>query len=99
MLPSVKVPVAVNWSLVPLGIELLGAVIVMDCSVGAVTLSVKEFDVIPVWEAVMLVEPVLTAVARPLALILATAELDEAHVAEVVRFCVLPSVNVPVAVN
>lgn len=79
--------------------ELLGAVIVMDCSVGAVTVSVNELDEIPDWEAVMVVEPVVTAVARPVALMLATAGFDEAQVAEVVRFCVLPSVKVPVAAN
>ena len=92
-------PVAVNWSLVPFAIELLGAVIVMDCRVGVVTVSAKEVDVIPLWEAVMVVEPVPTAVARPVALMLATAGFDEAHVADVVRFCVVPSVKVPVAAN
>ena len=85
--------------MVPFGAELLGAVIVMDCSVGAVTVSVTEFEVIPLWEAVMVVEPVVTAVARPLAPILATAGFDEIQVAELVRFCVVPSLNVPLAVN
>jgi hypothetical protein len=48
---------------------------------------------------VILAEPTLFAVDRPLALTVATDVLEELHVAELVRFCVLPSVNVPVAVN
>jgi hypothetical protein len=66
--------------------ELLGAVIVMDCSVAAVTVRVNEFELIPDWEAVTAVEPVPTPVARPVALILAAAGFDELQVTEVVRF-------------
>ena len=47
----------------------------------------------------ILVEPIATPVARPLALMLAAAEFEEAQVAELVRVCVLPSLKVPVAVN
>jgi hypothetical protein len=98
-LPSLKVPDAVNWSVVPFAIEVLAAEIVMDCSVAAVTLSARVLDVIPLWEAVTLVEPTLCPVASPFALIVATLVLDEVHVTELLMFCVLPSVNVPVAVN
>ncbi len=41
--------------------------------------------------AVMVVEPIAPPVAKPLLLIVATAVLEEAQVAEVVRFCVEPS--------
>src|SRR6266851_8681541 len=48
----------------------------------------------------MVVDPVPTAVARPAVLMVATpAAADELHVAVLVRFWVLPSLYVPVAVN
>ena len=99
MLPSLKVPVAVNWTLVPLAIEELLALIVIDCNVAAVTVKAKVLDVIPLCVAVMLLDPIATPVARPRALMLTVAGLEEAHVAVLVRFWVLPSLNVPVAVN
>ena len=43
--------------------------------------------------------PPETPVAKPEALTVATAVADELHAAELVRFCVLPSEYVPVAVN
>ena len=49
--------------------------------------------------AAMVDWPVLSPVARPLALMATTDGFDELHVARVVRFCLLPSLNVPVAVN
>ena len=78
---------------------MLGAVILIDCSAAAVTVSVIEFDVTPLCAALMLVEPTLFAVARPDPLTAAAAEFEEVQVTEVVRFCELPSLNVPVAVN
>lgn len=72
---------------------------VIDCSVAAVTVKAKLLEVIPFWAAVMLLEPIAAPMATPAALILTAAEFDEAHVAVLVRFCVLPSVNVPIAVN
>ena len=80
-------------------IEELDALIVIDCSVAAVTVKATVFDVTPLCEAVMFAEPTLFAVDRPVALIEATVVLEEVHVTELVRFCVLPSVKVPVAVN
>ena len=59
----------------------------------------KAFDVIPFWVAVMLLDPIAAPVARPLALMLTDAGLEEAQVAVFVRFCVLPSLKVPVAEN
>ena len=47
----------------------------------------------------MVTGPLATPVARPPAAIVATAALEEDQVTELVRFCVLPSVKVPVAVN
>jgi hypothetical protein len=43
--------------------------------------------------------PTATPVARPALVIVATAVLDELHVTALVRFCVLLSLYVPVAVN
>ena len=75
------------------------AVIAIDCSVAAVTVSATLFEVTPLCVAVMLLAPTACPVASPLLLIVAAAVFDELHTAEFVRFCVLPSLNVPVAVN
>ena len=83
----------------PFAIELLAAVMVIDCSVAAVTVRANVFDVTPLCVAVMLLEPIATPVARPLLLMVATALFEEAQVAELVKFWVLPSLKVPVAVN
>jgi hypothetical protein len=49
--------------------------------------------------ACIVVLPGTTPVARPLTVIVATAVFVEVQVTELVRFCVLPSLKVPVAVN
>jgi hypothetical protein len=49
--------------------------------------------------AVITVLPGEMLLARPAALIVATPEADEAQVTKAVRFCVLPPVKRPVAVN
>jgi hypothetical protein len=67
--------------------------------VAAVTVKVNEFEVTALEKAVMVEVPMFTAVARPAVLMVATAGVPEVHVAVLVRFCVEPSVNVPVAVN
>jgi hypothetical protein len=82
-----------------LAIDVLVAVMVIDCSVAAVTLSAIVFEVTPLWVAEMLLEPMPAPVATPLALIVAAAVLDDVQIAEVVRSWVLPSLKVPVAVN
>ena len=99
VLPSLKVPVAVNCAVVPLGMEELPALTLIDCSVAAVTASAKLLDVIPLWVAVILLEPMAAPVARPVALMLTAVGLELAQVAVFVRFCVLPSLKVPVALN
>lgn len=83
----------------PFAIEALAAEIVIDCSVAAVTVRAKGLDVIPFWEAVIFVEPTPLAIARPVEAMVATVVLDEVQVTELLMFCALPSVNVPVAVN
>ena len=47
----------------------------------------------------MLVDPMLTPLASPAGLIVATPAAEELHVAVLPRFCVLPSLYVPVATN
>ena len=70
----------------------------MDTSVAAVTVNVVLPLMLPelAW---MVVEPVPTEVANPAVLMVATVRVDELHAAVLVKFCVLPSLNVPVAVN
>src|SRR5262249_31032945 len=91
VLPSLKVPVAVNCSEVPLAMEAFGPLTVIDCSVAAVTAKAKIFDVIPPCVAVMLLEPTATPVNRPPAAMVAAAGLEDVQATEPVRFCVLPS--------
>ena len=67
--------------------------------VGAVTVKLIEFEITPLCVEVMVLEPTPTPVASPLLLRVATAVLDDCQAAVLVRFCVLPSLNVPVAVN
>lgn len=47
----------------------------------------------------MLPAPIATPVARPVELIVAVAKFELLQVTVFVRFCVLPSLKVPVAVN
>lgn len=102
MLPSEKVPVAVNCWVVPRAILRLVGVTAMDTSEAAVTVRVVVPEIVPD-VAVIVVEPVAAGVANPCEpaalLMAATPVLDELHAAAVVRFWVLPSENVPVATN
>lgn len=77
----------------------LAPVLVRVPEITAVTVNAKLFDVIPFWAAVILVEPMATPVARPVVLMLALAGIELAQVAVLLRFWVLPSLKVPVAVN
>ena len=47
----------------------------------------------------MVLVPVPTALAKPVLLMVATEVFEELQVAVLVRFCVLPSLYVPMAVN
>jgi hypothetical protein len=77
-------------------------VIAIETSAAAVTVSFVDPLTVPE-VAVMLAEPTPTLCASPavlgVLLIVAVETVSEDHVAVLVRFCVLPSVNVPVAVN
>ena len=77
----------------------LGALIVIDLSVAAVTVNVKLFDAIPFWLAVMTLDPTPTPVLKPPVVSVAAPGLEEFQVAELVRSCVVPSLKVPIAVN
>lgn len=44
-MPSLNVPVAVNWSVVPFATELLTAVMLIDCSVIPAVAALKFTDV------------------------------------------------------
>jgi hypothetical protein len=77
----------------------IAAVIEIERSVAVVTVSAMLLEVTPFCVAEMLLEPMAAPLAKPLVLIVATAVFEVLQVAEPVRFCVLPSLNVPVAVN
>lgn len=66
--------------------DVLAAVMVMDCNVAAVTVSAIVFEVTPLCVAIMLLDPMAVAVARPLVLIVAAAVFDDVQLAEFVRF-------------
>jgi hypothetical protein len=99
VLLSVNVPTAVNCCVNPFAIEEFVGVTAMETSAGAVTLKLTGLLATPPDVAVRLDAPTARAVARPEALTVATAVFEEFQVAVLVRFCVLLSVNVPVAVN
>ena len=98
VVPSVNVPVAVNGCVVPSGIVAVGGLIVIDASATAVTVSTVDPLTVPD-VALTVAVPVPTFCPSPLLLIVAVVGVSEDHVAVLVRSCVLPSVNVPVAVN
>jgi hypothetical protein len=98
MLPSLYVPVAENCSVDPATIEGFAGVTAMDCNVAAVTVRTVEPLIAP--DVALIVDvPTPAPVARPAALIVAVVVVPDDHVTLDVRFCVLPSLNVPVAVN
>jgi hypothetical protein len=76
----------------------LPGVIAIDVSSAGATVSVVAPLTLPS-VALMAVVPVPTPVARPDALIVATDVVAEAHVTWLVKFSVVLSENVPVAVN
>jgi hypothetical protein len=79
----------VNGCVVPLGIDGFAGVTATDTRVAGPTAKV----VLPVTppEALIVVLPCLTAVARPPDVIVATLVSDELQLRELVRFCVLLS--------
>jgi hypothetical protein len=81
-----------------LAIDAFAGVTDMDTSVAGVTVRVVLPLMLPE-PAWIVVEPVPTEVANPAVLMVATVVAEELQVAVLVRFWVLPSLNVPVAVN
>ena len=91
-----------NCCVVPSEIDGLVGVTAIETNAAAVTVNV----VLPAIEpevAVILAEPVPTALANPCELaallIVATMVVSELHCTVFVMFCMVPLVNVPVAVN
>jgi hypothetical protein len=98
VLLSLNVPVAVNCCVRPFAIDGFAGVTAIDCSVAAVTVSTVD----PLTEpdvALMVLVPTPAPVANPVLVIVAVAVVPDDQVTDVVRFCVLLSLNVPVAVN
>src|SRR5258708_35841374 len=96
VLPSLKEPVAVNCWVCPGVIEAVPGVTVIDTNTGAVTVRVADPET-PFRVALMFENPAATVVANPPVWIVATEVTDEIHPAELVRLCVLPSLQVPAA--
>ena len=76
----------------------LAGVTAIDCSVGGFTVRVVEPLTLPD-VAVIVLWPAPCVVARPAPLMVATPLSDEDQLTLEVRFCVVPSLKLPVAVN
>jgi len=89
--------VAVYCCVVPLGMEAFAGVTAVDTNTDAVTVRLVDPLIDPdvAW---MVVLPVPTPVARPAPVMVATVVLEEVQITEVVKFAVLLSLYVPVAV-
>lgn len=80
-----------NCCVVPRAMEGLTGLMAMETSAAELTVSVVE-PVIEPEVALIVVVPAATLVASPVELMVATLVVEEAQVAELVRFCVEPSV-------
>lgn len=98
VLPSLYEAVAVSWLVVPVAISKVAGVTATDCSDAAFTCNAVTPERAPI-EAVIVEFPAETAVARPELSIVAILPFDDVQVALLEISCVLPSLNVPVAVN
>jgi hypothetical protein len=98
VLLSLYVPVAVNCCVNPATTDGFAGVTAIDCSVTVDTVSKVEPTTDPN-VALMVLIPTASAEANPPAVMVAVAVEPEAHVTEAVRFCVLLSLYVPVAVS
>jgi hypothetical protein len=79
----------VNGWLIPAATDGVAGVTAIDCSTGAVTVSVA-LPVTAPWVAEMVDVPLASVVASP-AFTVATAGFVEAQITTLVRFCVLAS--------
>lgn len=98
VLPSLKVPTAVNLTNVRASMRGLLGRMAMPTRVTLVTVRL----VVPVTDpstALMVVLPAATLLTNPALLMLAAAGLDEPHSTEAVTSCELPSLKLAVAVN
>ena len=84
-------PVAVNCCVPPATIVGFAGVTVIEVSVGGAWTVKVVLPVTPDSAAEIVAVPADTAVAKPLALIVATAVADELQDGWLVTFCVLPS--------
>ena len=98
LVPSEKVPVAVNCWLIPTGMVGFAGVTEMDDRVAEFPVRVVLPEMLPE-EAVMVVVPVAKPVARPVLLIVATTGFKESQVTSGVISKLVPSEKAPVAVN
>lgn len=102
VVPSLKLPVAVKRSELPNAMLGSVGVMVSEVSVAGVTESVAV-PTCPEKNAVIVALPAATPVASPLlptmSLTVAIDAGDDVHEADCVRSCVLPSANVPMALN
>lgn len=96
--PSLNWPCALYCWDVPFARDAPAGVTVMATSVAEVTVSFVEAFTLPD-AALMFVLPCAIDVASPVPLMVATAMLEDVQVTEVDTFCMLPSLNVPMAVN
>lgn len=99
VLPSVYVAIAVNCAVNATVMFVDVSVSAIDWSVATVTVRPKVFDVTPFRVALTFEVPMPAPIARPLAAIATTVGEAEFHVTWLVRFTVLASLYVPVAVN
>ena len=103
VVPSEKVPMAVNCWRTPKGIEAFAGVTTIEFSTALVTMRLAVPKIVSLAAAVIVTLPGAKPLTRPCVsielLILTRLLADELHVTAFVMFCVLPSVKVPVAVN
>lgn len=90
-LPSLYVPVATYCCVVPFAIAPLPGLTANDTSTGGDTVTPVDVPTVPELALIFAV-PNAKAITKPLLLTGATVGESEAHVTELVRSCVLPSV-------
>lgn len=99
--PSENVPVAVNCCNVPSGIDGVAGATAMEVTLAPVTMRLAVEKTLPELAMIVALPAAIPTASpgAPFTLMLATAGFPEVHCTEPLMFCVLPSVNVPAAVN
>ena len=87
-----------NCWFVPSAIDALAGETEIETSTGAVTVNVADATIVPEL-ALMFAIPWVRPVASPALFTVAIAGADDVQFTVLVRFCVLPSLYDPVAVN